>query len=201
MRVVSKALAIVAAATALAGTAALPAHAATGADGFTILATRFGQAAHHCEVVGNPDQYGNKAVGCTDLGTYNTFDDANETYLNNVAPQVEALCENSSAVIVQCANIELYGEYADGAADRETYHNLCGHSYGACPTGRLNAYASIWSLDETGTCGANPNSAAQIWNLVMGGYTKIELPKSGVTVTVGANYSSGHYYYCYNPNG
>ena len=197
---------VVFAVAALACTA-LSANAETGTGGITIVAAGSpdGQI-HHCSVVGTPAD-GYQAVICADISTSQT--DSSQDY--EATGAIEVLCETTSGVAVRCANIDIEGVFANG-----TGNNMdagwwgCGHSLGACPSGRkiisegrINYSGSDWP-----SCQNNPNSNFDLWTVVYGGTTQIELPVSDKYVTLGAgsgandgsNFSTGHYYVCpYDP--
>jgi hypothetical protein len=87
-----------------------------------------------------------------------------------------------------------------------SYAADCGHSLGACPTGREYACSS-WMGDGTsaGESGCASNPVEALWSIAVGVATTIELPGSDDSYTLsdtdpndGANESTGHYYICYN---
>jgi hypothetical protein len=178
------------------------ANAATGVDGFPILYGATYDLVHHCIEAGaavnpNTDQE-TYAIVCADL---NTYPDGEKAFADT---EVEAFCQveyaDGSAKTVQCANIKIEGEYADGAGDRYTFDGNCGHQYGACTTGRFTAYSPDISVAMEGqSCGTDPDSSSQIWGLALAG-TQIELPGSDFTVTLNPNFETGHDYVCYAPN-
>ena len=182
------------------------ADAATGADGFTIInASHYANdktVVHLCRILGTDDDY-HEAVLCVDINTM-TYD--GEAFAQG---EVEALCQDDNGDPVQCANITVEGEFADGTGTTSTYYAYCGHQHGACPTGRLYDYVSTdWlatGAEGDGSCGKNADSDANFWSIANGIYTTIELPGSGDTYTLdadtaandGNNLSTGHYYICY----
>jgi len=177
------------------------ASAATGTGGFRILYASDGQVAHVCTALGTGYDGDTlvEAVVCADLDT-DAYSAKAYAYT-----EVEGYCQiYGTTTTVQCANMDLTGEFATASGDRDTYTKACGHSNGACPTGRevfgLNAYDV--NIDG-GSCGTSTDSISLDWALVLGGST-IELPGSDRTVTLGSgvandgsNESSGHYYVCY----
>lgn len=185
---------------------AMPASASTGAGGFTILSAADGQSVHHCEVIGSADGY--QAVICTDINTGWVAGTEDEEYYFKGA--IEVYCQTDSGVTVRCANIYAEGAYAngDGSVD-DVGSYACGHSYGACPSDRK----VITEGEFTDDIGNYPNcylytALDDVWSVVYGGNTQIELPVSDKTVELdasnggndGINYSSGHYLVCpYNP--
>jgi hypothetical protein len=199
--------------TAILGLTLAPAYADTGTGGITILYASQDQSVHKCNVIGS-DQYGNTAVVCTDLYIVPSFDGASNTplYPYFVSAGVEAYCQNSADVVVQCANIIESEAVADAAGDVVYASKNCGHSSGACPAGRYTDYTTTngtddgyLEYDESDDCATNPDSAFDVWSVVWGdGVTSIELPKSDKTVYLGSgnandgsNESSGHYYACF----
>ena len=98
-RVAVRILSILAAVAAIIGVGFTPAYADTGPGGFTILHAAVGAHIHNCTVIGT-DQYDNQAIVCADI-----FLPETSTYPYSVYAEVEAFCQNSSDVIVQCANI------------------------------------------------------------------------------------------------
>jgi hypothetical protein len=186
---------------------ALPASAATGAGGFTILGALDGAVVHHCEVIGSADGY--QAVVCVDITT--GPEDDNQQYYAKGA--IEVYCQKDSGVTVQCANIYAEGVFANGDGDQDDAGSYaCGHAYGACPSGRVVLPEGTYTYD---TSGAEPNcylydtGETAVWTVAYGGNTQIELPVSDKTIELdasnggndGINYSSGHYLVCpYNPS-
>jgi hypothetical protein len=172
----------------------LPANAATGPDGFTILYASQGQGAHKCEVVGTRDQYGNEGVVCADLFT--SSDGAGHYFVRG---NVETYCQNSANVVVQCAGMESVSWLTAGnGVSTHTPVFGCGHAAGACPVGRWNNYTDGFEYSTNSGCASNPDSLNQVWNIDWIAGTFIELPQSDKTVTPSANWSTGHYYICDN---
>jgi hypothetical protein len=181
------------------------ANAATGTDGFTIIhASDYANdttVVHECDILGTDDDY-HEAIICVDINTM-TYD--GYAYAQG---EVEAYCQDDNGDDVQCANITVKGEFADGSGTTSTYYANCGHQYGSCPTGRLYDYYSgdylVTSAEGDSSCGTEVDSDANFWSVAIGTYTTIELPGSDDTYTLAAtspndgnNESTGHYYICY----
>lgn len=189
-----------------------PAFADTGADGFTILYASQNDIAHKCNVIGS-DKYGNEAVVCADLYTTDTLDLGVDEYPYFAWAGVEAYCQNSSDVVVRCANIYESVSISDGAGDVIYAGQECGHAYGACPAGRYDDQTTTASggesgyleYDESDDCSTDPSSGFDVWSVAYGGgITSVELPESDKTVDLGSgnandgeNESTGHYYACF----
>jgi hypothetical protein len=191
-------LALLASTVALVGMTTT-ASAATGAGGFTILDASAGDQAHVCHILGTDDDY-HEAVVCVDINT-----EVSGTQVL-VQGQLEAYCQDDNGTVVQCANIMDGGEIAGVGGVWYQYAADCGHSLGACPTGREYAY-SPWMGDgtEAGESGCASNTSEALWSIAVGVATTIELPGSDDSYTLsdtdpndGANESTGHYYICYN---
>ncbi|MEY9863884.1 hypothetical protein ABH935_009537 [Catenulispora sp. GAS73] len=85
------------------------------------------------------DQYGNQAVVCVKL-TVIIVGGPGAALPYGVNAQAVLLCENSSNVKVQCANISERVQMADAQNGVDvTQNNICGHAYGACPVTGLSA--------------------------------------------------------------
>ena len=155
-----------------------------------------GQEVHHCGVIGSADGY--QAVVCADIieGVY----DANDYYAKG---QIEVYCQTDSGTAVQCANVYAEGVFADSGGDRQdTGSYACGHSYGACPSSRIVISEGEVVYPNNNQCDVGGYS--DVWTVVYGGNTQIELPKSDDTIELdasngndGINFSSGHYLACY----
>jgi hypothetical protein len=193
------ALAVTASALLL-GTA-IPASAATGTDGFTILYADYGDSAHHCTVVGTPVD-GYEAVVCADIITSEVDSSDYDAY-----GQIEAYCQTTKGVMVECAQIYAYNQFYSASGDAFTGGDLiCGHASGACSSGRNEISTmnegEIHYTSNSG-CSSEPDSDHDVWTEVLAG-TAIELPVSDHKVLVesgsGANdgnsFTSGHYYVC-----
>lgn len=191
-------IALLASTAALVGTTA-SASAATGEGGFTILDASAGNQAHVCTILGTDDDY-HEAIVCVDINTKVSGDQV------LIQGQLEAYCQDDNGTVVQCANIMDGGEIASTGGVWSSYANDCGHSLGACPTGREYAYSS-WMGDGTsaGESGCASNTSEALWSIAVGVSTTIELPGSDDSYTLsntdpndGSNESTGHYYICYN---
>jgi hypothetical protein len=159
---------------------------------------------HQCTEIGS-DQLGNKGVVCIDLSTgLDPYDEP------EVVPQVEVICENPSDAVVQCAEAHANMVFAtDDGVDAES-HGDCGHTFGACSTGR-----NYWVFDPhtydsmTVDSPCSGQGALSIWAVIYGQNgpvynTSIELPGSGKWVHLtdarandSGSESTGHYYFCY----
>jgi hypothetical protein len=208
-RTIFRLASLLAAIAAIFGLSLAPASAATGPDGFPIMYASEGGYAHNCTVIGS-DQYGNQAVICADLLSGPSYDIVGDPiYPYYTWAGVEAYCQNSSDVIVQCAQINEDVSIADAVGDVGYDSQTCGHSYGACPSGRYTLYTSAdgsyFTYYNSDDCATNPDSEFDAWSVVWGGgITYIELPQSDKTVYLGTgnandgeNESNGHYYQCF----
>jgi len=140
---------------------------------------------HVCEQIG-ADDYGNQAIICTDLQEQ-TYDNPSGLLGYDVNARTEAFCENSADVIVQCANITVANEPAGSfGPPYPVYSAACGHANGNCPDGRY--YVAGYSLDgEPDLC------VGEVWAVTLAeGDTSIELPTSGETIDLAANYGTPH---------
>ncbi len=171
----------------------MPASAATGPDGFTILYADSGNIVHHCEVLGT-DGTDQQAVVCVDIVTGETSDGY---YAEG---EVEAYCQTTGGVTIQCHGIYLDGLFANAgssgyAATTEGCSDISGP---ACPTGRL--VLSIWSYDYTSGQDCTTTSTHDVWDEVVGdtdittynGSYEVELTGAND----GSSYTSGHYWVC-----
>ncbi|HEX3514571.1 MAG TPA: hypothetical protein VHT26_11285 [Trebonia sp.] len=164
------------------------------ADASTDVLTE-GYTVHSCKVIGSADGY--QAVVCSDILT--GFADANDYYAKG---QIEVYCQTDSGTAVQCANIYAEGVFADAGGDRlDSGSYACGHAYGACPSSRV--VISEGQVDYPTNTQCDDDSYSNVWTVVYGGNTQIELPKSDDTIELdasngndGINYSSGHYLVC-----
>jgi len=155
--------------------------------------------AHHCSVIGSADGY--QAVVCADILTAQI--DSVDYYAKG---QIEVYCQTDSGTAVQCANIYAEGVFADLNGDRwDSGSYACGHSYGPCPAGRVIIPEGQDNLHFNDQCGDPIDYPwTQVWTVVYGGNTQIELPVSDKTIELdasngndGINYSSGHYAACW----
>lgn len=151
---------------------------------------------HVCERIGTADIYGNVAVICSDLMDTNYGDG---THWAEV--RTEALCQNSSGTVVQCANITVVNEsaYSDSGGTEITpfLEQICGHAYPSCPSGRYYVTGnSAPNTPSPATCIAN------VWGVTLdsdpdnGDPTAIQLPESDkiidLSVTSPNNYGTPH---------
>jgi hypothetical protein len=194
------ALALTASAVVL-GTS-IPASAATGTDGFPILYASYADLAHHCTVVGHAVD-GYEAVVCADILT----SEVNSSDYSAIG-QVEAYCQTTAGVTVQCANIQagttLYDAVGEQVGPVVIY---CGHSQGACSTGKnvlstLESNGSQFEYTSNAGCSTTPSSDHDVWDEVS---AEIELPKSDTYFSLeqgggndsdGSVFTTGHYYVC-----
>jgi Protein kinase domain len=178
----------------------------TDADGFPILHASTGQQAHSCAIIGSAaDSTINQTVEgvvCADVIT----SAGSGGYA--VQGQLELYCQTVAAADVQCADVIAQGELANGlngvVASTGSYQ--CGHSYGACATGRN--YVKTGSYSYSGltmaNCSSNGASITDVWGLALGNSdTEIELPGSDKWVSLSASnandspdQSTGHQYVC-----
>lgn len=110
--------------------------------------------------------------------------------LIEVESVASAYCQDHSNgdALVQCANIVIPFELADPGNTFSADHLQCGHSLGACNTGR-NFLQGIQQEEHSTSCSSgSPN---EWWGVDTSGGT-IELPGSDHTVTSTSNLSSGH---------
>jgi hypothetical protein len=179
-------------AAALIGTT-LPSSASTGADGFPIISASSDGQVHHCEVIGSADGY--QAVVCADIVTL---------YFDSTAYEsggvIEAYCQTDSGTVVRCANIYAEGVFANAAGGQGLAGSYaCGHTYGACPSGRalIGSDKNYDYSDGAPSCSDNADSTHDVWTVVYAyNNTQIELPVSNHTFELGSNFSSGHDYVC-----
>ena len=188
------------------GTPAPAGSTVTDADGFPILDASAGQQAHACTIIGSATDPTLKeavqGVVCADVIT------AAKSGGYTVQGQLQVYCQTAAAVDVQCADVIAQGQLANAVngvvASTGAYQ--CGHSYGACATGRnyvptgTYSYSGITMAD----CSSNGVSTTDVWGLALGSNdTRIELPGSGAWVSLSAanandnpNQSTGHQYIC-----
>jgi hypothetical protein len=140
---------------------------------------------HVCEQIGS-DDWGNQAIICTDL-EQQTYTSSAGLLGYDVAARTEALCENSADAVVQCANITVANEAAAPDGDiGPVYSSACGHSKGNCPAGRY--YVTGYTL-----LGQPEDCVGEVWAVTLAGPgTSIELPTSGETIDLPANYGTPH---------
>lgn len=169
---------------------------ASAADGGLYAASN--DEVHSCKVIGSADGY--QAVVCADILTGKV--DPDDYYAKG---QIEVYCQTDSGTTVRCANIYAEGVFADAAGDRyDSGSYACGHSYGNCPAGRVVLSEGEETYFYTAQCGRAGFQQTEVWTVVYGGNTQIELPGSDKTIELdasngndGINYSSGHYLACW----
>ena len=196
MRKIAKSAVVTALASAALAFGATSATADTGVDGFTIIHGDAKTQVHHCIVAGG-DIYGNEAVICVDINSSIWWDPQNGgQYWGTGQAQTEAMCERNN-VLEACESIAVRGEYAT-PLENQTYGSGCGTSIGdaPCGSGRLYGYSKTFATSPNYNCGSAPDSNADVWSLAVQPGTIWQLP-SGAFVTLGSNYSTGHYYVCY----
>jgi hypothetical protein len=155
--------------------------------------------AHSCKVIGSAEGY--EAVICADILTGKV--DPIDYYAKG---QIEIICQTTSGTVVRCANVYAEGVFADLEGNRyDSGSYACGHSYGLCPAGRVIISEGEETYPSDAQCG-DPTyfPQTQVWTVVYGGNTQIELPVSGKTIELdasngndGINYSTGHYGVCW----
>ena len=184
---------------------ALPASAATGPYGFTILDADSGNMAHNCEILGSDTDPGYvtdgsdvyQAVVCVDILTGETSDGY---YAEG---RVEAYCQTPAGVTVSCGDISLFGLYSN--ADASSGDNVqtngwgCNGTYGNCPA--IRNVLPIYTFTYTGGVDCDTSSGHQVWDEALGD-TSIGIP-GGDAFSVessgandGTSYSTGHYWIC-----
>lgn len=135
-------------------------------------------SAHNCKVAGQSGS--TQGVFCADI-----VDEGGGVFL----VKTEAYCQNASTGnTMQCADIN-YGYEGASANDGGAFHvvsqtHFCGHSAGACPSGRLAE-----------SFGASVGSCDEVWTVVLSG-ARIQLPGSDVIVTLTSNFASAHASVC-----
>jgi serine/threonine protein kinase, bacterial len=188
-----------------------PSPSSTGmadAGGLPILYASAADQAHKCVVIGSAydSDSGVKAtvegVVCADILTAATSGGY------TAKAQLELLCQTTAGADVQCADVIAEGELSNepGGVVASTGAYQCGHTYGACATGRNYIQTGTYSYSgvSMSDCSSNTGAATDTWGLAVGGGdTKIELPGSDDWVSLstsnaddGANQSTGHNYVC-----
>jgi serine/threonine-protein kinase len=188
------------------GTPATSGSTVTDADGFPILDASAGQQAHACTIIGSATDPTLKeavqGVVCADVIT------AAKSGGYTVQGQLQVYCQTAAAVDVQCADVIAQGQLANAVngvvASTGAYQ--CGHTYGACATGRNYVPTGTYSYSGVtmSDCSSNGVSTTDVWGLALGSNdTRIELPGSGAWVSLSAanandnpNQSTGHQYIC-----
>jgi serine/threonine protein kinase len=188
-----------------------PSTSSTGvsdADGLPILYASAGDQAHKCVVIGSAYDADSgvsttvEGVVCADVLTAATSGGY------TAKAQLELLCQTTAGADVQCADVIAEGELSNepGGVVASTGAYQCGHTYGACATGRNYIQTSTYSYSgvSMSDCSSNTGAATDTWGLAVGGgSTKIQLPGSDDWVSLstsnaddGANQSTGHNYVC-----
>jgi len=173
----------------------------TDAGGLPVLYADEGQEAHICTVIGSA--YDGDAgvrgtvqgVVCADILT--SAGSGGYT----AQGQLEVLCETPAGVDVECADAVAQGELVNAANGVAAFTAAyqCGHSYGACATGRnyVKTGSSSYSGTSVSSCWSNVGSATDAWALAVGGgSTRIQLPGSDDWVSLSGNESTARYYIC-----
>lgn len=178
------------------------------ADGLPILYASAGDQAHKCVVIGSAYDADSgvgttvEGVVCADVLTAATSGGY------TAKAQLELLCQTTAGADVQCADVIAEGELSNepGGVVASTGAYQCGHTYGACATGRNYIQTGTYSYSgvSMSDCSSNTGAATDTWGLAVGGgSTKIELPGSDDWVSLstsnaddGANQSTGHNYVC-----
>jgi hypothetical protein len=169
---------------------------ASAADGGLYAASN--DEAHSCKIIGSADGY--QAVVCADILTGKS--DSIDYYAKG---QIEVYCQTDSGTVVRCANIYAEGVFADLLGDHyDSGSYACGHTYGSCPAGRVVIVEGQETYPSDVQCGRAGYEQTEVWTVVYGGNTQIELPGSDKTIELdasngndGINYSSGHYLACW----
>jgi hypothetical protein len=188
-----------------------PSPSSTGmadADGLPILYASADDQAHKCVVIGSAYDADSgvsttvEGVVCADVLTAATSGGY------TAQTQLELLCQTTAGADVQCADVMAQGELSNeaGGVVASTGDYQCGHTYGACATGRNYVKTGTYSYSgfSKSNCTSNTSAATDTWGLALGGgVTKIELPGSDDWVSLstsnsddGGNQSTGHNYAC-----
>ena len=178
------------------------------AGGLPILYASAGDQAHKCVVIGSAYDADSgvsttvEGVVCADVLTAATSGGY------TAKAQLELLCQTTAGADVQCADVIAEGELSNepGGVVASTGAYQCGHTYGACATGRNYVQTGTYSYsgESMSDCSSNTGAATDTWGLAVGGGdTKIELPGSDDWVSLstsnaddGGNQSTGHNYVC-----
>jgi hypothetical protein len=198
--------AILAAAAGIVLATNLPASAATGVDGFTILNAHSSAQAHKCNVIGEDTEY--QAVVCADLFT---SEYAGDYY---VIAGGEAYCQYTAAPhdLVPCKAISDYVSLSTGDGGKTAQQSGICNTRPVCPDYRVLAQTVTWDYSvaaATGNdvCSTKPGSAYNVWAVIWGGETSIQVPDGNewilgqpsagsLPANDGTNESTGHYYVC-----
>jgi hypothetical protein len=177
---------------------ALPASAATGPYGFTILHADAGNIAHHCEKLGQGyDQHHNltDAIVCVDIDT-----SGGETGYQATGA-VEAYCEinGNAADLTPCPGVTIEGSFANASSGAAVATFGCEYNCGSV--------RNILYVETIHYTNASCTSSAvnQVWTQAEG-LTEIDLYSGSgdwLPFTIASNgsndgstYSSGHYWIC-----
>ena len=157
---------------------------------------------HTCIVLGTDGT--TDGVACIDLLARQAVDSTGQN-VESETEQVEMYCQNAvTSVVVQCANVAVDHSISNGVGNEISRTNVCGHSNGACSSGRNVWSVGGWDVPEVlpPACTASADQTNQVWAVVYGNnVTSIELPQSDVSVHLnggndGSNESTGHYFVC-----
>jgi serine/threonine-protein kinase len=197
--------------TGSAGPGSSPSPSSTGmadAGGLPILYASAGDQAHVCAILGSAHDSDSgvdatvEGIVCADILT------ATDSGGYTTQGQLEVYCQTTAGADVQCADAIALGELSNesGGVVASTGDYQCGHSYGACATGRNYIKTGTYSYSgvSTSDCTSSTGAATDTWGLAVGGGdTKIELPGSDDWVSLsasnaddGGNQSTGHNYAC-----
>ena len=134
---------------------------------------------HSCKVAGNDGT--TQGVFCADV-----VDEGGGIFY----VEAEAYCQNlSNHSYPPCADINFGFEGASTLSQGAFWvispnpTHFCGHTAGACPTGRRVAYSPTYSACD------------EVWTVVLSG-ARIQLPGSDQVVTLSANFASAHTTVC-----
>jgi hypothetical protein len=190
---------------------ATAAHAAA----LPILYASEAQTAHDCVVLGSAYDKNTgtdvEGVICADLPTGQS-----STVTGDYADwsQAEAFCQLPDDSDVECAQINIEFGIFNGAGQSEGIltvsegNDQCGHDESnPCPDSRMIIGSNGFNYSKTtytdSTCDTSVSEPTQVWDVVFGSGTQIELPGSDTWVSLasadpndGENESTGHYFAC-----
>jgi hypothetical protein len=181
-----------------------------------ILYASEAQTAHQCVVLGSAYDKNTgtdvEGVICADLPT-NPSSTISGDY--SASPEMEAYCQLPNDSDVECAQINIEFGIFNGAGQSAGIltasggYDQCGHDEtNPCPdSGRLLITTDGFNYSETtytdSTCDTSVSEPTQVWDVVFGSGTQIELPGSDTWVSLasadpndGENESTGHYFAC-----
>ena len=169
----------------------MPASAATGPDGFTILYADSGNIVHQCGVIGE-DQYGEQAVVCVDI---NTYGDSSGYYATGA---VEAYCqEGNPETTVACQGIYIDGLLANADSGATTNTYKC---YEDCGGGR--EIFSVATYSYTGGHDCTSSSGHDVWAEALGD-TEVDINGASDNTVSDSSFandngahSTGHFWVC-----